>query len=202
MKLRWSPTSPYVRKATATLIETGLEDRVERITTNAWDPATDLARDNPLGKVPALITDGGEVLYDSPVICEYLDSLHDGRKLFPRSGGDRWTALRRQALGDGIIDAAVFRLLEGRRPPELQSQPWVDRQRAVVSRGLDALEDEAGALGGAITIGHLAIACALGYLDFRFPGDDWRAGRPGLAAWYDSMTDRRSIRDTVPREAT
>ena len=102
MKLRYSPTSPYVRKVTVTLIETGLEDRVERIPTSVWDPETDIATVNPLGKIPALITDDGEVLFDSPVICEYLDGLHDGDRLFPASGAPRWRALRLLALGDEL----------------------------------------------------------------------------------------------------
>ncbi|MCW5699571.1 MAG: glutathione S-transferase C-terminal domain-containing protein, partial [Rhodospirillales bacterium] len=117
---------------------------------------------------------------------------------FPPAGGARWTALRRQALADGIIDAAVLRLLESRRPAELQSQPWTDRQVAVVDRGLDALEDEADSLGDTITIGHIAIACALGYLDFRYPDDGWRDGRPMLSRWFEAMSARRSVHETVP----
>ena len=112
MKLRSSPTSPYVRKVLVTLAETGQQDRVEAISTNPWDPATDLPRFNPLGKVPALILDDGVVLVDSPVICEYLDSLHDGDRLFPAAGPARWRVLRQQALADGILDAAILRLLD------------------------------------------------------------------------------------------
>ena len=202
MKLRYSPTSPYVRKVMVTALETGVEGRIERITTNVWDPATDIAIDNPLGKVPALITDGGEILYDSPVICEYLDSLHDGAKLFPSGGGSRWTALRRQALADGILDAAVGRLLEGKRPDGERSNGWIDRLIASVSRSLDALEDEADALGDGVSIGHVTIGCALGYLDFRFAGDAWRTGRPALADWYDGFAERRSMIETVPKDPT
>ncbi|MEK7820711.1 MAG: glutathione S-transferase N-terminal domain-containing protein, partial [Pseudomonadota bacterium] len=115
MKLRFSPTSPYVRKVCVVALETGLFARLDLAPTNVWAADTDIGRDNPLGKVPALATDGGEVLFDSPVICEYLDSLHDGAKLFPAAGGARWTALRRQALADGILDASVLRFLENRR---------------------------------------------------------------------------------------
>ncbi len=103
MKLRYAPASPYVRKVTVTLIETGLEDRVERIPTNVWDPATDIATVNPLGKIPALITDDGQVLFDSPVICEYLDGLHDGDRPFPASGALRWRASLRAATGGGTL---------------------------------------------------------------------------------------------------
>src|SRR3990167_1033017 len=111
MKLRYSPTSPYVRKVSVTLIETGLDKNIERVATSVWDPKTDIGKDNPLGKIPTLITDDGAVLYDSPVICEYLDGLHKGPKLFPASGEARWRALRLQALGDGMTDAGILRLL-------------------------------------------------------------------------------------------
>ncbi len=200
MKLRYSPTSPYVRKVTVTAIESGLDGAIERIATNVWDPESDIARDNPLGKVPALITDGGEVLFDSPVICEYLDSLHEGVKLVPPAGGARWRALRRQALADGILDAAVLRLLEGKREPAQQSAAWIGRQKAAVERTLDALEDSAAGLGEEVTIGHITIAVALGYLDFRYPDDDWRAGRATLAAWYQGFAQRPSMSQTVPED--
>lgn len=202
MKLRFSPTSPYVRKVCVVAHETGLFDRLEIVPTNVWAPDTDISRDNPLGKVPALATDGGEVLFDSPVICEYLDSLYDGAKLYPPAGGARWTALRRQALGDGILDASVLRLLEGKRKDSERSASWVDRQRAATGRALDALEDEAADLGRAVTIGHIAIACALGYLDFRFPGDEWRQRRPALTRWYEGIAQRPSMTRTMPKEAT
>ncbi len=200
MKLRYSPTSPYVRKVNVTALEIGLDQRIERIPTNAFAPSTDIAQDNPLGKVPALITEGGETLFDSPVICEYLDTLHDGLKLFPPPGGARWRALRRQALGDGILDAGILRLLEGRRPENEQSASWIARQTAAVARGLDALEDEAEALDGPITIGHISIGCALGWLQFRFPDDDWRKNRPSLARWDETFSRRPSMRETVPRD--
>ena len=200
MKLRYSPASPYVRKVMITAIETGLDGRIEIVPTSVWDPATDIAGDNPLGKVPALITDGGEVLYDSPVICEYLDSLHDGAKLFPPSGGARWTALRRQALADGILDAAGGRLLEGKRPDGERSDAWTARLAAAIGRALDALEDEADAMGDAATIGHVAVGCALGYLDFRFADDHWRSGRPALADWYEVFAQRRSVIATMPKD--
>ncbi len=200
MKLRYSPTSPYVRKVSVVALETGLDKRIERIPTNVWAPSTDIATDNPLGKVPALMTEGGETLFDSPVICEYLDSLHDGLKLFPPPGGARWTALRRQALGDGILDAGVLRRLEAGRLENERSSSWIARQTAAVRRGLDALEDEAESLGGPITIGHIAIGCALGWLELRFPDEDWRENRPSLARWYETFARRPSMRETVPRE--
>jgi glutathione S-transferase len=183
-----------------TAFETGLDRCIERVPTDIRDPNSGIGRDNPLGKIPALVTDGGEVLYDSPVICEYLDALHDGRKLYPPAGGSRWTALRRQALADGITDAAVLQRIEGRRPIAQQSDAWIARQGQVVERGLDALEEEAENLAGGITIGHIAIGCALGYLDFRFPSDDWRRTRGGLARWYREFASRPSMQKTIPPE--
>jgi len=200
MKLRHSPTSPYVRKVMMTAIETGLDGRIKIIPTNVWDPATDVADDNPLGKVPALLLDGGEALYDSVVICEYLDSLHDGARLIPAAGGARWTVLRRQALADGILDAAILRFLEARRPENERSKSWDERQKAVVVRGLDALEEEADGFGGDITIGHIAIAATLGWLDFRFDNDNWRDGRPALADFYDGFSGRACMTTTVPKD--
>jgi glutathione S-transferase len=200
MKLRYSPTSPYVRKVTVVAHETGLMDRLEIVPTNVWANDTDIGRDNPLGKVPALTTDGGEVLYDSPVICEYLDSLHDGAKLYPPSGGARWTALRRQALADGMLDAGILRRLELLRKEPERSSAWIERQRTAVGRALDALEEEASALGAGVTIGHVAIGCALGWFDFRFPADNWRQRRPALAAWYAAFAARPSMQKTVPKD--
>jgi len=201
MKLRYSPLSPYVRKVVVTLIETGLDDKVERIPTNVWDPNTDIGNDNPLGKVPTLITDDGTVFYDSPVICEYLDGLHKGKKLFPASGNARLKALKLQALGDGMSDAGILHVLESRRPKELQWDKWAERQAKVVARAMDALEDEADAMAkGPITIGHIAVGCSLGWLDFRLPDLGWRKQRPALADWYDEFADRKSMVATAPKE--
>jgi glutathione S-transferase len=202
MQLRYSPTSPYTRKVTVTAIETGLDGRIERIATNVWDPATDIARDNPLGKVPALILEDGTVLFDSPVICEYLDSLHDGPKVIPPAGPERWTALRRQAQADGVVDAAVLRLLESRRPESQRSSTWDARQAGVVARGLNAFETEAatGGLAGPLTIGHIALGCCLGWLDLRFPHEDWRAARPALTAWFEAFAARPSMQATPPAD--
>jgi glutathione S-transferase len=203
MKLRHSTTSPYVRKVNVTAIELGLERRIERILTNTQDPNSDHARDNPLGKVPALITDQGEPLYDSPVICEYLDSLHDGPRLFPEAGPARWLALRQQALADGILDAAILRMLETKRRPEALRWPgWIALQSGKVASALDQLESEADRLAGPLTIGQIAIGCALSYLDFRFSDEDWRVERPRLAAWHEGFASRPSMRETRPKERT
>ena len=200
MKLRHSPTSPYVRKVSVTAIELGLAGRIARIPTDTQDRDSGIAEHNPLGKVPALILDDGGVLYDSPVICEYLDSLHDGPKLFPAEGPERWTALRQQALGDGILDAAILRMLEMvRRPEKLRWQGWIAHQTTKVTRALDQFEAEAVTLASPLTIGHITAGCALGYLDFRVPETDWRDGRPKLAAWYENFAQRPALRETAPQ---
>lgn len=197
LKLRWSPTSPYVRKVMMVLIERGLEDRVERVATDPWSADTDLPEDNPLGKVPALTLEDGTTLFDSPVIVEYLDSLGDRAPLFPPAGPARWTALRQQAIADGICDAAILRRLEAMRLDGEKSANWMERQRKAVARSLDLLEAEAASLAGELTIGSLAVLVALGYLDFRFGNEDWRQGRPALTEWFKA-SDRDSLRRTAP----
>jgi glutathione S-transferase len=199
MKLRYSPTSPYVRKVTVTAIETGLDKKIERVFTMPAS-APDLPTDNPLGKVPALIMDDGEPLIDSPVIVEYLDSLHSGAKIVPPSGGARWKALRLQALADGILDAAVLRLMETRRPAGEQSKAYIEKQRTVVNRSLDWLERHAAELDDSLTIGNITAAIVGDYLDFRFGADDWRQARPKLAAWQKRFAARPSFRDTYPKD--
>jgi glutathione S-transferase len=199
LALRYSATSPFVRKVLVAAMETGLADRIERIPTLPWDPKTDLPKDNPLGKVPALKTAEGW-LYDSLVICEYLDSLHSGAKLFPPPGPARWQALRHHALADGAMDAAILRRLESQRPEGQRSQGWMDRQKAAVERALDALEADAKALVELSDIGAITIAVLLGYLDFRFAADDWRRGRPALAAWYARVSQDESMLATVPKD--
>jgi glutathione S-transferase len=206
MKLRYSPTSPYVRKVMVVALETGLAERIERIPTTVapTKPNDEVARENPLVKVPALTTDDGFVLYDSPVICEYLDTLHDGAKLFPASGQARWLALRQQALGDGILDAAILGRYEILRPKEYQWQDWLDAQMRKVRGALAALEmeAEAGDLGGPLTIGHITIACALGYLDFRYQSEAWRTKHRRLAVWAEEVAQRKSIQLTAPKDPT
>ena len=204
MKLRYSATSPYVRKVMMVIHERGLSDRVELEKTDAWSPETDLPSNNPLGKVPALVLGDGTALFDSPVIVEYLDTLASGpgnASLFPAAGPDRWTALRFQALADGICDAAILRRLEGNRPEQLRSTDWMERQRAAVARSVDALEADAAKLGERFTIGSVAVLAALGYLDFRFGHEDWRPGHPALSAWFDAELKRDSFVSTAPPAA-
>jgi glutathione S-transferase len=198
MQLRYAATSPFVRKVMVIAIETGLVDRIEKIPApgtplkpNREGPAV-----NPLKKIPALLTDDGQLLYDSPVICEYLDSLHRGPRFFP-TGSVRWLALRRQALGDGILDAAItVRYETTLRPKELQWGDWCEAQAEKWRAALDSLEQER--LADGFDIGHVTIACALGYLDFRYPTEGWRNTRPRLAAWYEAVAQRPSLKQTEP----
>jgi glutathione S-transferase len=188
-----------VRKVRILLLETGLHDQVEQLNTavTPTNPNAVLNADNPIGKVPALLTGDGMALYDSPVICEYLDSLHDGDRMFPNPGPARWLALRRQALGDGLLDAAILGRYETSLRPAEQFWPdWMDAQMLKITRGLDAMEAEAADLTGVVDIGTITFACALGYLDFRYVDMGWRTGRPGLSAWFDAFSQRPSLQAT------
>jgi len=206
MRLRHSPTSPFVRKVMVTAIETGLEGRIEKIPTQVapTKPNDEVARENPLVKVPALTTDDGLVLYDSHVICEYLDTLHGKARLFPAEGRARWIALRQEALGDGMLEAAILGRYESVRPKDFLWQDWIDAQMRKVRGAIGALEleCEAGDLGNArdgVTIGQITIGCALGYLDFRYQSEDWRARSRRLATWYERFAERKSMLETVPK---
>lgn len=199
MKLRFSPASPYVRKVMVLAHEAGLAAQIERVPTDVWSERTDIAVDNPLGKVPALVSEDGAFI-DSPIVCEYLDSRHAGRRFFPPEGPARWRAQRLHALGDGILDAAVARIVEElRRPKELVYAGNVERQTEKIRRTLDTLEREADTLDGPLTIGGIAVACALGYLDFRLPQLAWRDAHPRLAAWSAALAERPSMRATEPQ---
>jgi glutathione S-transferase len=201
MKLRVNRASPFARKARIVVREAGLAARVEEIeeSVSPVAPNETLARENPLIKIPALVTDAGETLYDSPVICEYLDTLHSGRKFFPVAGPQRFAALRRQALTDGILDAAVLCRYEmAVRPEALRWSDWIEGQKRKIRGGLDALEAEVASWGDDFEIGQVGAACVCGYLDFRFADLGWRAGRPKLAAWFERASQRASVRDTSP----
>lgn len=200
MKLLYSPSSPYVRKVLVLAIETGLDRSIEKVpvTTTPVAPAPEVSARNPIAKIPALTADG-MTLYDSPVVCEYLDSKHRKKKFFPAKGKARWTALRQQALGDGLLDAALLARYEGfLRPPDRRWSDWSDGQMAKINNALNAMEKEAASLKGSPTIGHITFACALGYLDFRFADLDWRDKRKKLAAWYAKFAQRPSMKTTMP----
>ena len=199
MKLRYSPTSPYVRKVRIVLIETGLDKRVELVVTNPWAADTDLGDDNPIGKVPTLVDDEGHQVFDSRTIVDYLDAMHGGTRLVPNEGKARLVALTRQALGDGMLDAAVsWRVETFMRPEEKRWPWWLDRQLTVVRRGLDRLEAHAGEMTDFATVGDIAVACALGYIDFRLGHENWRANHPKLAVWFERQQKRPSMIETAP----
>jgi glutathione S-transferase len=204
MKLRYSPSSPFVRKVWLAVCELGLESRVERVPTNPLKREDVVSSPNPLGKVPALETDDGQVLYDSPVIIEYLDAEFGRNKLVPARGPARWTVLRRQALADGMMDATVQCFVEGLRKPERRSLGFIAHNRAAVERSLAALEGEADDFGPAADAGSLAIAVALELLAIHLPDLDWRGPQPKLAAWFDAFRRRPSMvatRLADPRQA-
>ncbi len=201
MKLHWSPRSPFVRKVTVTLHETGLIDRVDCVDTHVGMKETnrELMRENPLSKLPTLILDDGNALFDSPVICEYLDTLHDGTKLFPAGGPERFAALRWQALGDGLLDLLVLWRNEAIRPPGTFSPPHLAAFEAKVEATLNRIESETSALAGApFGIGHIAIGIGGSYLDFRYADRDWRTSRPAFAEWHAGFAARPSVRATEP----
>ena len=196
MKLFYSPTSPYVRKVMACAIAREIDGQIETLRTNPHESPSALLAANPLSKVPCLVTEDGVALFDSPVICEYLDSLDGGMPLFPRPGRGRWKALKLQALADGILDAAILRRQEATRPAEEARLAVIDRQKDAIRRGLDDLEREPP--HRTLDIGSISVACALGYLDLRFAADDWRRGRPQLAEWFAAMNAEPAIARTAP----
>jgi glutathione S-transferase len=187
--LRSSPASPFGRKVKISAHLLGLIDRIEVADADTTNPSDTLRRQNPLGKIPALILDSGEVLYDSRVIAEYLDHLAGGGKIFP-AGAARFPAITQQALADGIMDAALLQVYEGRwRAEDRRDARWLEHQAGKVTRGLDYAEANLSAPSADLHIGHIALACALGYLDLRFEGR-WRETYPKLVAWLDDFASR------------
>jgi glutathione S-transferase len=200
MRLYWSSRSPFVRKAMVAAWETGVISQIEtvRVEVASSKLNADVMAQNPLNKIPTLVLPSGEVLFDSRVICEYFDSLNIGPRLFPPNAPDRWTALRREAVGSGIMENGVARIGENHRPAEGRSQPHLAAYRTKIGRALDFLEADAAKLGeDAFSIGHISVGCALSYLDFRFGDDDWRQGRAKLAAWHGKFSERPSVIQTA-----
>ncbi len=200
MRLFHSSTSPFVRKCMVLLHETGMVDRVTLVAASGTpvDAGTMPVAQNPLGKIPTLERDDGPALYDSRVICRYLDQL-SGKALYP-AAPRLWDTLTLEATADGIAEAAVLMLYEARvRPEDKRFDPWTEGQWAKIARALTALEDRwISHLSGPLDMGQVSIACALGYLDFRHGARDWRNGRPDLAAWYDGFAKRPSMIATQP----
>ncbi len=202
MQLFFASTSAYVRKVMVCATVLGLADEIERLDSAAHPVMRDdrIAAFNPLAKVPALRTESGICLYDSRVICEYLNARAQG-DLFPQKGEARWRSLARQALGDGLIDAALLARYEfSARPPEKQWQDWADAQLKKVAAALADIESQVSDFSDRPEdIGLIAIGCALGYLDFRFAGLNWRASHPLTAAWFAVFDAHPAMAATRPQ---
>lgn len=199
MKLFHSPTSPYVRKVLVLIAEAGI-DGIELVAASGTPIAPDssVIERNPLGKIPALCREDGPTLYDSRVICQFLDS-ESGNRFYP-TGAKRWDTLTVEATADGILDAAILMVYESRiRPEDKRFAPWVEGQWSKIDRALDVLETRwIDHLNGPLDMGQIATACALGYIDFRLSSRDWHKTRPRLAAWFAAFSDRPSMQATVP----
>ena len=197
MKLYYANTSPYARKVRMTVIEKGLQDRVEQVFANPFEENAELKSANPLGRIPALVTDDGQVIFDSPVICAYLDSQPADVRLIP-DGPERWQVLTNEALTDGILDAAFAVVMERRRDEKQQSTMWQERWTAAIFRSIEAIENDISRFEGDLTIAHIGLGAALGYLQFRLPDLNWQKNCPNTSAWFETFSHRPSMTETDP----
>jgi glutathione S-transferase len=196
MTLHWSPRSPFVRKVMIAAHEMGLQSQITCVRTVVAPTKVNeaLLHDNPLGKLPTLVLEDGSSLFDSRVILEYLDTKVGELRLFPQTMAERCIALRNQALGDGIMDFALLWLIERQRGEGMQSQPLITAFRIKLAASLTRMERDIRLLTErAFDIGHVTLGTALGYLDFRFPGEPWRTDHPALAAWHAAFVQRPSV---------
>lgn len=203
MKLFWSPRSPFVRKVMVCAHELGIENRIEKVyaLVSMGRVNPEVMSVNPVGRIPALVSDDGMVLYDSHVICEYLDAVHGASRLFPTEAPRRWDALRRLALADGMLETLVLWRSEQTRPASQRAEAVLEAFSRKTESALAAIEGDTSSLNRAeIDIGDVAIGCALGYLDFRFSDLGWRSRFPRTAAWFELFDARPSMRETVPYE--
>ena len=203
MKLIGSTSSPYVRKVRVVMAEKKLDYQL--FMEDVWSADTTIMQSNPLGKVPCLVMEGGEALFDSRVIVEYLDTLSPVGKLIPAVGRERAEVKTWEALADGVLDALILARLEANwsgRGKAQRSQPWIDRQLAKTHAALKAMSQGLGdkpfCAGIHLSLADVAVGCALGYLDFRFPDIDWRAPYPNLAKLHEKLAQRPSFVDTMP----
>ncbi len=200
LRFRYSPTSPFVRKVLVVAHELQVLDRLDLVRADPWSPDTDIAPDNPLGKVPALSTPDGLVV-GSTLICAYLETLADGRSLLPADPAARWAVLRAHAVAEGILDAAVAATMERmRRPQDKIWQGWLDRQAGKVRTALDFLAALPAESRAQVDLYTLTLACVLAYLDLRMPDFDWRARHPDLATFEAEFARRPSLLATRPEE--
>jgi glutathione S-transferase len=202
MKLLGTLTSPYARKARVVLAEKKID--FEWIIDSPNDPNTSVTRYNPLARIPVLVLDDETALFDSPVIVEYLDNLAPNNKLFPQPSRERVEVKRWEALADGLLDAAVGIRLEQLRLANERSKKWMDDNHKVIDAALAAMARELGdqpwSMGTPFTFADIAVGCALGYLDFRFPDIDWRGSHPNLGKLHDKLMQRPSFAETVPQD--
>ena len=203
MKLIGAITSPYVRKVRIVMAEKKLD--YQFVQEDVWSAETHISASNPLGKVPCLVMEGAEAVFDSRVIVEYLDTLSPVGKLIPTSGRERAEAKTWEALADGVLDAAILARLEATWPGRAdgeRSQAWIDRQMGKITVALQAMSrglgEKAFCSGVHFSLSDVAVGCALGYLDFRFPAIDWRASHANLARLHDKLALRQSFADTLP----
>lgn len=201
MKLYWANASPYARKVRIVIAEKALGHLVEEISVEVYSDPPELLAVNPLGKIPALVMDDGLGLFDSPAICAFLDAHPQGQgpSLQPQSGHERWMVMRAEALGDGITDLAFGLRQESLKPEGEKSPTSAARARGQLLRSLDAILPALKTLPDGTTLGHLALAVPLGYIDYRHPDVAWRNGRAELAAWYEQMCTRPSVAATAPK---
>ncbi|MBC2770317.1 glutathione S-transferase [Pusillimonas minor] len=201
MKLIGSLTSPYVRKVRIVMAEKKLD--YELVLEDVWAADTKIKEYNPLGKVPCLVTDDGGSIFDSRVIVEYLDTLSPVGRLLPQSGRDRTATKCWEAIADGLLDAGVTIVAEGRRPEHLRSEDWIQRQRGKITSALVSMERSLGpnnyCMGVNLSLADVAVGCALGFLDFRMPDLNWRETYPHLAALYTKLLTRPSFSATIPK---
>ena len=205
MKLIGSPTSPYVRKVRVVLAEKKLD--VQLVFEDPWNGDV-VIKNNPLGKVPCLVMEAGEAVFDSRAIVEYLDTLSPVGKLIPATGRERVEVRTWEALADGLLDAAILARLEATWPGRAdceRSSAWIDRQMRAVHSAINAISqglgDKAWCHGNSFTLADIAAGCALGYLDFRFPQIDWRGSHPNLQKFYEKISARQSFIDSAPPAA-
>lgn len=198
MKLFYSPNSPYARKCRVVILEKGLQDKIEMVSLLPSDNPPELVAVNPLGTVPALLLDNGKALCESPVICEYLDSLSAQNPLFPSENNARFEALALAALADGIMDAAVACVMEGRRPEEKRYTAWVERKEKAIMRTIAELAKYNFNENLTSNIGTINSAVALAYVDFRLPQLAWRSSYPALANWLENISKKQSFLATAP----
>jgi glutathione S-transferase len=199
LELKYGAVSPYVRKVMVVAHETGAAERITLTPVKTQEEPERIVPFNPLGKIPVLILDDGSVIYDSPVICEYLDAEFGEHRLLPPSGTRRWRIMTRVALADGLLDAGILVRHERLRPAERQSAEWIDKQLGKIVGGLDVLERDAASLDGDLDLGKIAVGCALGDLPLRVPETADRARWPRLAQWSAGISERPSFALTQPR---